>query len=684
MSTALFRRHSLPSTGSAAPSHFLGQVAGWLHDLSIERKLMVAIFAAGALTMVFAGLLLYLFLASSLRSNFAHDMEAVARILAVNCGDGVSAGDLATVTDMLAAMAEQERIRGAAVVLEGDRPFVVVGDIPERWQIMLDRADTRWPSRDEMVALRPVIYQGRQLATVIVAGDFTPMHQRFLLGYALVFLLVLAGSAMASYALTNRAREMITQPLRELVRTTELVARTQNFGLRARRLTGGEIGQLTDAFNDMLQRLKVGEAVAKEVQERRKVEAALRTSEERFRTVFDNATVGLFRANREGALIMANRALIKLAGCESFAELAGWHLGGNLYADPERHRHILECLEQIGLVAETELEWRRKDGALITVRFSAQVIRDAAGVIQHFEGSVEDITARKAAEAELQRLHRELVDASRLAGMAEVATGVLHNVGNVLNSVNVSVTLLHEQLAESKLDSLAHAAMLLEQNAGNLGAFLTDDERGRRIPGYLGKLSQHLAAERARWQEEVRRLKQNVEHIKDVVVMQQGHARVAGLLEPLPPQALLEDAVRMNAGLLERDAIQIERDYAPTPPVLADRHKVLQILINLIRNAQHAMSEQPADQRRLDLRVYLNGTGRVKIQVRDNGIGIAPENMTRIFAHGFTTKKDGHGFGLHSGALAARELGGVLTAESDGPGRGATFTLELPVADATH
>jgi PAS domain S-box-containing protein len=679
--TTQFLRHrggfGAPAAAASAPAE---RIVGWLHDLSIERKLMLAIFAAGALTMIFAGLLFYLLLTTGLRNSFAHDIEAVARILAVNCGDGVSAGDQVTVTDMLAAMTDQERIHGAAVVMEGDRPFAMVGDIPSRWQIMLDRADTRWPSRDEMVALRPVLYQGRQLATVVVHGDFGPMHRQFLRDYALVFLLVLAGSAVASYALTNRARQMITHPLRELVRTTELVGRTQNFGLRARRLTGGEIGQLTDAFNDMLQRLKVGEAVAKEVQERRKVEAALRASEERFRTVFDNATVGLFRANREGALLMANRALIKLAGCESFAELAGWQLGGNLYADPERHRHILECLEQIGMVAETELEWRRKDNTLITVRFSAMAIRDATGTIQHFEGSVEDISARKAAEAELQRLHRELVDASRLAGMAEVATGVLHNVGNVLNSVNVSVTLLHEQLADSKLSSLARAAELLEQNADRLDTFLTEDERGRRIPGYLGKLSQHLAAERARWQEEVRRLKQNVEHIKDVVAMQQSHARVAGLVEPLAPQGLLEDAVRMNAGLLERDAVHIERDYAPTPPVLADRHKVLQILINLIRNAQHAMSDLPAGQRRLDLKVYLNGTGRVKLQVRDNGIGIAPENMTRIFAHGFTTKKDGHGFGLHSGALAARELGGALTAESDGPGRGATFTLELPVA----
>jgi len=664
---------------AAAPARPVGWLAGRLHEFSIERKLMLAIFAAGALTMVFAGLLLSLLLTSGLRTNFGQDVAGLARIVAANCADGMAAEDYATVTEILEAVVLQDRIPGVVVMAEGPRLFAQVGAVPERWQVMMPQPDVRWPDRDEIVALHPVMYQGRQLGTVVVRGDFSPMHRRFLLGYGLVFLLVLLGSAVASYALTNRVRQMITSPLRELVRTTELVARTQNFGLRARRLTGGEIGQLTDAFNDMLQRLKVGEAVAKEVQERRKVEAALRASEERFRTVFDNAVVGLFRINREGALLMANRALIQLAGCESFAELAGWHLGGNLYADPEQRKHVLECLEHIGLVAETEVAWRRKDGAPIIVRLSAQAIRDASGDIQHFEGSVEDITARKAAEAELQRLHRELVDASRLAGMAEVATGVLHNVGNVLNSVNVSVTLLHEQLAGSRLDGLTRATELLEQHAGNLGAFLAEDERGRRIPGYLAKLSRHLATERDRWQEEVRQLKQNVEHIKEVVAMQQGHARVAGLLEPLQAQGLIEDALRMNAAPLERDGIRVERDYAPVPAVLADRHKVLQILINLVRNAQHALAVQPPGERVLSLKIHLNGSGRVKIQVRDNGIGIAPENMTRIFAHGFTTKTDGHGFGLHSGALAAREMGGLLAAESDGPGRGATFTLELPV-----
>ena len=105
---------------------------------------------------------------------------------------------------------------------------------------------------------------------------------------------------------------------------------------------------------------------------------------------------------------------------------------------------------------------------------------------------------------------------------------------------------------------------------------------------------------------------------------------------------------------------------------------MLQILVNLITNARQAMKECPKKILTLGIQATIGATARISIQ--DTGCGIAPENMTRVFAHGFTTKKNGHGFGLHSSALAAREMKGSLTVHSDGPGHGAIFTLELPLA----
>jgi C4-dicarboxylate-specific signal transduction histidine kinase len=173
-------------------------------------------------------------------------------------------------------------------------------------------------------------------------------------------------------------------------------------------------------------------------------------------------------------------------------------------------------------------------------------------------------------------------------------------------------------------------------------------------------------------------LRKNIEHIKDIVAMQQSYATVAGVTESIKASELVEDALRLNAGALTRHDVQVVRQYDADPTLEVDKHKALQILVNLIRNAKYACDASGRDDRRLTLHLAQNG-GRVKIVVLDNGVGIPPENLTRIFSHGFTTKKDGHGFGLHSGALAAQEMGGSLTAHSEGPGHGANFTLELPL-----
>jgi signal transduction histidine kinase len=141
---------------------------------------------------------------------------------------------------------------------------------------------------------------------------------------------------------------------------------------------------------------------------------------------------------------------------------------------------------------------------------------------------------------------------------------------------------------------------------------------------------------------------------------------------------LVEDALGMNAGALTRHEVELIREYTGVPPVTVEKHKVLQILVNLIRNAKYACDESGRKDKKLRLRISQTER-KVMIGVIDNGIGIPPENLTRIFNHGFTTRKNGHGFGLHSGALAAEELGGALTVHSDGPGLGATFSLELPL-----
>jgi len=254
----------------------------------------------------------------------------------------------------------------------------------------------------------------------------------------------------------------------------------------------------------------------------------------------------------------------------------------------------------------------------------------------------------------------------------------LHNVGNVLNSVNISSSLVADKVHKSKVANLAKAAALMQANADDLPGFFARDPKGRQLPAYLATLAEHLSGEQQEILKELASLRSNIEHIKEVVSMQQRYAKISGETEMMPIEGLVEDALRMNAAAMENHQIEVVREYSPVPPVQLDKHKVLQILVNLIRNAKYALEDNDPGNKRMTLQVRANGHGTVKVMVRDNGVGIPPQNLTRIFEHGFTTRKEGHGFGLHSGAQAAREMGGSLTAQSEGPGKGATFTLELP------
>jgi len=292
--------------------------------------------------------------------------------------------------------------------------------------------------------------------------------------------------------------------------------------------------------------------------------------------------------------------------------------------------------------------------------------------------TIRDITERRGAEAALAKAQRDLLEASRLAGMAEVATGVLHNVGNVLNSVNVTSTCLAENLQKSKAVKLSKVVAVLRAHEADLGRFLTTDPQGVQVVDYLARLATQLANEQAHAVQELAGLQKHIDHIKDIVAMQQSFANGFGLAESVQVTDLVEDALRLNEGSLTRHEVEVIKEFADVPAVTVDKHKVLQILINLVTNAKQACDATNRDDKRLTLRV-LSQADRVQIAVADNGVGIPPENLTRIFNHGFTTKKNGHGFGLHSGAIAAKEMGGTLRVHSDGVGRGTVFTLELPV-----
>ena len=290
----------------------------------------------------------------------------------------------------------------------------------------------------------------------------------------------------------------------------------------------------------------------------------------------------------------------------------------------------------------------------------------------------EELEERKRREIEMAQMNDQFLEASRKAGMAEVATSVLHNVGNVLNSVNVASSFVSESLRKSKAGNLPKLAALLQEHEKDIGSFFAQDPRGRQIPAYLAQLADHLATEQVTVLKEWGQVQNNIEHIKELVTVQQDFARGASMVQTLNISDIVEEALQIHSTMMVRHDIEVRREFATVPPIKTEKHKILQILINLLRNAKQACEGMSVGEKFVTVRI--SSTERsVRVTVSDNGVGISPENLTRIFAHGFTTKKDGHGFGLHSGALTAKELGGSLTVHSDGLGMGAAFTLEIPL-----
>jgi len=388
--------------------------------------------------------------------------------------------------------------------------------------------------------------------------------------------------------------------------------------------------------------------------------------------------------DRDSRFLALSASHARYFGCHGSDEVIGktdFDFFADAHARPafEDEQRIIRTGE--GIVGKLEKEtW--PEGHVTWVLTSKVPLRDREGNIIGTFGISKDVTASKEMELALEKARRELMDASRLAGMAEVATGVLHNVGNVLNSLNISSSIVADGLRQSKTDSLVKLGALLREHSGDLGDFLTRDPKGKLVPEFLESLARHFSEERTRLLGELASLQKNIDHIKEIVSMQQAYATTIGVVEPHDPVSLMEDSILMNAGALLRHDVKLIRDFKPVPPVLAEKGKVLQILINLIRNGKYALDEKGHTDKIMTLRITPGPKDTVRFAVEDNGVGIPAENLTRIFEHGFTTRVKGHGFGLHSSALAAREMHGSLIAESGGVGHGATFVLELPVTTA--
>ena len=371
-----------------------------------------------------------------------------------------------------------------------------------------------------------------------------------------------------------------------------------------------------------------------------------------------------------------NPSLLELLGYEE-EELVG-QAPGLIFGEEFAQGSIIENLLLQGSVSGIESSFLTSEGRLIPISVSGSMMQDEQGQFQGLVCVAQDITERKHMEEEKLQLHEQLLDTSRQLGMAEVASDVLHNVGNVLNSINVSIGVVSDLIKNSMVGDVGRISQLFHKHGEDLGNYFTTNPKGKQIPAYLEKLSGQLVEERRVALAELDRLRENAQHAQQCVAVQQDVAKVTGIVEPIALVEFIEEALAANQDLVESLQIGIVREFEEIPLLNVDKHQLLEILVDLLRNACQAMASVSRKLLVVRAKIIPGPPDSVCVEIQDSGVGIDPEDLTKIFGQGNTSKESNRGMSLHNGALMAKNLGGSLRVHSDGLGHGAIFSLELP------
>ncbi|MCG8421226.1 MAG: HAMP domain-containing protein [Proteobacteria bacterium] len=538
-------------------------------------------------------------------------------------------------------------------------------------------------------------------AQLIEAVDLA--SSRVLPGAITSIALLLVATLACSILLSRR----LVAPLRQMTAVSERIAKG-HFDQRVAVTSNDEMGRLGHHFNTMAQR--ISELIAdlkRRADELREANDSLKQQTEILQSVLYSMGEGVVVADEKGDFILWNAEAERLVGIgveegehiamEEWATHFGAFLPDTRTPFPMQDLPMVQALhgksvDQLEMFMRNpnipEGNWlsvnaRPLPGGDGKLRGAVSVFRDITQT-KHFVSALEQAQSdleRRVDErtAELREAQCQLVEAAHQAGRAEVANSVLHNVGNVLNSVNVSATLVSNRLRSSRISKLQRLAELVYSHDSDLASFLVEDETGRQLPHYLSKLAEHLENERIKVIEELDSMNRNINHIRHIVTLQQDYAGQSNMVENVAASDVVEDALRIESASLKRHNIRVTRAFTSTPEIRIDRHKLLQILVNLMSNAKYALLA--ADREDKEIRIHIDDvqSDLVRIEVSDNGIGISKENLEKLFRHRFTTRKDGHGIGLHGSAIAAEEIGVRLRAHSDGLDCGATFTVEIPM-----
>ncbi|MEZ0218168.1 MAG: PAS domain S-box protein, partial [Rariglobus sp.] len=503
-----------------------------LTNLPIKRKLTI-------ISMLTSGVVLLLTCAAFMtyeqvvfRRDMTHNLASIAEMIGVNSASALSFNDSESAAQTLKGLAAQPHIQQACIYDDAGKVFATyqrTANPAQLWPAMQPNSEQL--TADALVLFRSINLTGDVIGTIYLQSDLEEMHARWQ-RYALIASLVLLAAMAITWLIASKLQRIISEPVLQLAATAGRVAAERDYSVRVTKQGNDEVGRLFDGFNDMLAQIQTRDAelqsahnnLEKRVEERT---AALRTSEERIRLIVDTAFDAIITFDSNDRITDWNSQAENTFGWTR-DEALGLNVATTLIAPQHREAYsqrlqrFLTTGDGSLLSKRIELTALRKDGQEFPAELAISPIQLGETVL--FSSFLRDTTESKRAEVELKAIHRQLLDTSRQAGMAEVATGVLHNVGNVLNSVNVSATLVADQVRRSKSPNVGKLSDLLHQHRTDLGDYLTNDPKGKIIPAYLMTLKDELAKEQSTILAELDSLHKNIGHIKDIVAMQQSYA----------------------------------------------------------------------------------------------------------------------------------------------------------------
>lgn len=414
--------------------------------------------------------------------------------------------------------------------------------------------------------------------------------------------------------------------------------------------------------------------VSRDVTAREKIRAEIENKNALMETFVNNIPDMAWVKDRDSKFIIANKAFCDAVGMaheflvNNTCDVCFGELAVKFKADD---RAVMESKTQ-KRIEESIIDGSKNVVWLETIK---SPLHDGAGDIVGTVGIARDITERK-------RLNAALNTASRLGGMAEVAISVLHNVGNAINSVNVSTSLVGDKLQSRSRKLLARGLELLGAHDSDVVRFLTEDPSGTALVQALPQLCSAIMREQQEMIAEVDSVRHHVGQIMQTIQRQEEYARVTSVVEKCSLDQVIDEALAFVLVRCRELGVQVKTELDEMLDITQDRNQIVQILANLLRNAVDALADADQPEKLIGIMGHRCGDERFRIEVTDNGTGIGEDDRPAIFRYGFSTKRDGHGFSLHNSSALAHSMGGALSFSSEGTGRGSVFRLELPIQRA--